>query len=148
MKNQLPETETASAPARPLRVVVVDDSGLSRQALAGLLGRFSGIHLAGQAENGREGFDLAARLQPDLVITDLHMPELDGLQLVKLLRDTYPEMRSLLMSSHDGPTIEAISRRYGADGFLAKQRLPGELSEFLAGVFPETARPVQSKGKP
>lgn len=136
MSNHSPETETAATPARPLRVVLVDDSGLSRQALAGLLDRLGGIQVAGQAENGREAFALASRLQPDLVITDLHMPDLDGLEVVRLLRTSHPAMKSLIISSHDGPSLDAISRQHGADGFITKQRLPKELPRFLARLFP------------
>ena len=89
-------TSGESAPARKVRVVLVDDSSLVRGALARLLTRHYGVRVAGQAENGADGFAMAARLQPDLVITHFQMPGLDGLELVGMLRQEYPAMRSIL----------------------------------------------------
>ncbi len=129
-------SEAVSAPARELRVVLVDDSDLFRRALARLLRVYCGIRVAAEAANGRDGFALAARLQPDLIITDLEMPELDGLRLIELLRREYPSMRSILVSCHDGPALHAHSLRHGADAFIPKECLPTELPGLLASLFP------------
>ena len=110
--------------------------------MAKLLRRDFHVRVAGEAENGTDGFALAARLQPDLVITDFQMPGLDGLQLVKLLRQEYPGMRSIITSAHDAPTLEAVSQQRGADAFVAKQCLAGELPPLLTRLFPDCAKPA------
>ena len=71
-------TSGESAPARKVRVVLVDDSALSMNFLVHVLETFPRIQIAGQADNPLDGFALVARLQPDLVITDLQMPGGDG----------------------------------------------------------------------
>src|SRR5512147_1413275 len=81
-----------------ISVVLVDDSASARIMLARLLAPFLHVRIAGAAENGSDGFALASRLQPDLVIADLQMPGLNGLQLVQQLRQNYPAMRSLITS--------------------------------------------------
>ena len=135
------QSGAAAAAARHIRVVLVDDSARCRSALAGFLGSHSHIRIAGQANNGPQGFALAAWLQPDFVITDLRMPGLDGLQLVQLLRREYPGIRSIITSAHDGPALRAECRRHGADAFITKQRLPEELPPLLTRLFAPAREP-------
>jgi len=142
MSNHSSRPDAKSARARKIRVVLVDDSLVVRDALVCLLGLYFHIRIAGQADNGTDGFALAARLQPDLVITDFQMPGLDGLQLVELLRREYPAIRSIITSAHDAPTLEAVSQRHGADAFVAKQCLAGELPPLLTRLFPDCAKPA------
>jgi DNA-binding NarL/FixJ family response regulator len=141
MSNHSLRPGAKAAPARKIRVVLVDDSVVVRDALVCLLGLYFHIRVAGQAGNGADGFALAARLQPDLVITDFQMPGLDGLQLVELLRQEYPAIRSIITSAHDAPTLQAVSQRRGADAFVAKQCLASELPRLLTCLFPDCAKP-------
>jgi two-component system, response regulator YesN len=115
--------------------------------LARLLAPYLHIRITGQAENGPEGLALASRLQPDLVITDLQMPGLNGLQLVERLRHLYPAMRSLVTSVYDSPTCQAASVRHGADAFIGKRRLLEEFPRLLASLFPDAAEPAISTCK-
>jgi DNA-binding NarL/FixJ family response regulator len=175
MRKHSSRLEAGSAPVRKIRVVLVDDSPLVRASLGRLLRGFLPLQIAGQAENGLHGFTLAAQLQPDLVITDLHMPGLAGFQLVELLRYNYPAMRSIItspqepsfagfqlvellrqnypamksiiISAHDGPTLRAASLQHGADAFITKQRLPEELPALLARLFPNATGPAIEKCK-
>jgi DNA-binding NarL/FixJ family response regulator len=122
-------------------VLLVDDCASALSALGNLLGFYGHLRIAGQAENGRDGLALAERLQPDLVITDLDMPTLNGLQLVELLRQRHPTIKSIIISALDCPAFEATSLRHGADGFIAKQRLAGELPHLLSRLFPDHPEP-------
>src|SRR5512142_2106445 len=115
MNTQSSQTDARFSPARTIRVVIVDDSPTASAALIKLLRRFPALEIAGRAEDGQQGFALAAELQPDLVITDLRMPRLDGFQLAELLRTNYPAMRSIIISAHEGPTLRAVSLQRGAD---------------------------------
>jgi DNA-binding NarL/FixJ family response regulator len=135
MSKPVPRPRPAPAPALGIRVVLVDDSAVTRTALAVWLIVTFQVRIAGEAENGLDGFALAARLQPDLVITDFHMPGLDGFRLVERLRQEYPAIRSIITSAHDGPTFRAASRQHGADAFIAKERLPAELPRLLTRLF-------------
>jgi DNA-binding NarL/FixJ family response regulator len=142
MSNPAPKPGAQAASPREINVVVVDDSAPARTMLARLLAPYLHIRIAGQAENGSDGFALAASLRPDLVITDLQMPGLNGLQLVELLRQKYPLIRSLVTSVHDSPTCQAASLRHGADAFISKQCLHEEFPSLLARLFPMAVEPA------
>ena len=108
--------------------------------LVHVLETFPRVQIVGQAEDGLDGFALAARLQPDLVLTDLHMPGRDGFQLVKLLRQTYPAIRSIIISAHDSAPYHAASLQHGADAFISKGRLFDEFPLQLDRLFPDGAQ--------
>jgi len=127
---------------RQISVVLVDDSAPARTMLARLLAPHLRIRIAGQASNAAEGFALATRLRPDLVIADLQMPGMNGFQLVARLRQQYPAMRSLVTSVYESATCHTASLRHGADAFIGKQRLPEEFPPLLARLFPDAAEPA------
>jgi len=138
----------ALAPPREIRVLVVDDAEPGRKMLIEVLSACSAIRIAEQAADGLSGFALAAKLQPDLVITDLHLPGRDGFQLTALLRQQYPAMRSIIVSVDDTPTCQAASRLNGADGFVSKWRLLQDLPPLLAALFPDGAEPATAPCDP
>jgi DNA-binding NarL/FixJ family response regulator len=142
MSNDSSRLGVGSPPDPKISVVLVDDSAPARTMLARLLAPYLHIRIAGQAENGAEGLALASRLQPDLVITDLQMPGLNGLQLVELLRRDYPRMHSLITSVYDSATCHAASLRHGADAFIGKRRLHEEFPGLLERLFPDAAQPA------
>jgi DNA-binding NarL/FixJ family response regulator len=148
MSDDLPQPGAGSRPDCKISVVVVDDSAPARTMLARLLAPYLHVQLAGQAENGPDGFALASRLQPDLVITDLQMPGLNGLQLVERLRQQYPAMRSLITSVYDSPICQAASLRHGADAFISKRRLLDEFPRLLSRLFPNAAEPATATCQP
>jgi len=137
MSNDLSRSGARSRADCKISVVLVDDSAPARATLARLLVSYFHIAIAGQAENGPDGLALASRLQPDLVITDLQMPGLNGLQLVEQLRQKYPAIRSLITSVYESPTCQAASLRHGADAFISKQRLVEEFPRLLSSLFPD-----------
>lgn len=147
MSNDSPQLAAGARPGREVSVVLVDDSAPARTMLARLLAPYLSIRIAGQAESGPEGLALASRLQPDLVITDLQMPGLNGLQLVARLRQDYPAMRSLITSVYDSPTCQAASLRHGADAFIDKRRLDEEFPRLLTSLFPDAAETTTSPCK-
>jgi DNA-binding NarL/FixJ family response regulator len=142
LSNDSSQPDAGSRPDCKIRVVLVDDSAPARTMLARLLAPYFHVRIAGEAENGPEGLALASRLQPDLVIADLQMPGLNGLQLVERLRQQYPAMRTLITSVYDSPTCRAASLRHGADAFIGKRRLLEEFPRFLTSLFPDAAQPA------
>ena len=125
--------------ARAISVVLVDDSALALAALVRWLHKFLPLQIVGEAEDGLKGLNLISRLQPDLVITDLQMPGLDGLELVERLRLNYPQMRLIVTSSDGSPMTHDASLRFGANAFIPKSRLPEELPATLLRLFPQVA---------
>lgn len=120
---------------QPARVLVVDDSPIDRQLAAGLLQR-QGEFLIEFAENGQVALEVLERSQPDLVLTDIQMPELDGLGLVEVIRSQYPLIPVVIMTAHGSEVIATKALQKGAASYVPKtelaQLLPPTLSEVLA----------------
>jgi DNA-binding NarL/FixJ family response regulator len=115
------------------RILLVDDHPLTRSALAGLLAQ-QGFDVVGEAADGQEAIDSAARLQPDLILLDLSMPGLDGLSALPQLREAAPncEVVVLTASGTEENLLGAI--RAGAAGYLLKSEPPERIVSFLRGV--------------
>ena len=111
----------------PIRVLVVDDHAVVRQGLRGLLELQDGIEVVGDAADGAEGVETAVRLQPDVILIDLVMPELDGVSAMRLLRERLPEARVIVLTSFldDDKLLPAV--RAGAAAYLLKDVQPEDL---------------------
>jgi DNA-binding NarL/FixJ family response regulator len=115
------------------RVLIVDDHPLTRNALAALL-RGHEFDVVGEAEDGQAAIDCAERLRPDLVLLDLSLPGMSGLDALPRLREAAPEAEVVVLtaSGTDENLLAAI--RGGAAGFLLKSEPPERIVEFLRGV--------------
>jgi DNA-binding NarL/FixJ family response regulator len=115
------------------RILLVDDHPLTRSALAGLLTQH-GFDVVGEAADGEEAVEAAARLEPDLILLDLSMPGLDGLSALPRLRAAAPhcEVVVLTASGTEENLLGAI--RGGAAGYLLKSEPPERIVDFLRGV--------------
>jgi DNA-binding NarL/FixJ family response regulator len=115
------------------RILVVDDHPLTRDALAMLLEQ-GGFDVVGQAGDGNEAIELARRLQPNLVLLDLSMPELDGLTALPRLREAAPECEVVVLTASGTEENLLAAIRAGAAGYLLKTEPPERIVEFLEGV--------------
>jgi len=116
-----------------VRILIADDHPLFREGLKGLLvGR--GLEVVGEAANGQEAVNLASTLQPDLVLMDLFMPELNGLAATRLLSASHPHIKVVILtaSEDDADLFEAI--KSGAQGFLPKNLSSADFFRLLEGV--------------
>jgi two-component system, NarL family, nitrate/nitrite response regulator NarL len=115
------------------RILIVDDHPLTRDALAGLLAH-NGFDVCGEAAGGDEAIRLAAELKPDLVLLDLTMPGMDGLQTLPRLREAAPACAVVVLTAaeDEGNLMGAI--RAGAAGYLLKSEPPERIVAFLRGV--------------
>jgi DNA-binding NarL/FixJ family response regulator len=113
--------EPHAAPAqRPIRVIIADDHTLFAEALALALKGDSRFEVAGIAENGREAVDLAASVRPDVVLMDLHMPVMDGIEATRRLRRASPESCVVVVTASTSPEDGARARAAGARAYIRK----------------------------
>lgn len=102
-------------------MLVVDDSAPVRRSLASLVDAHHRLEVVGTAENGRDALDKVEELDPDLVLMDLQMPEMNGLDATAAIRDRHPEVQVIVVTTHDGPHVRAACERAGAEGFVTKR---------------------------
>ena len=115
----------------PIRVVVVDDHTLMRQGTVGLLQSQDDIEVVGEASTGREGIDLVAELTPDVVLMDIAMPGISGLDATRELNSRFPEIKVLILTMHDREDYFFEALRAGASGYVLKG---ADVQELLAAV--------------
>jgi CheY-like chemotaxis protein len=118
-------------------VLVVDDSAVDRHLAGGLL-RKRGL-TAVFASHGREALELIDREQPDIVVTDLQMPEMDGLELTGAIRRRFPFLPVVLMTAHGSEEIAVQALQRGAASYVAKRNLAHELADTVGSVLELTA---------
>jgi len=110
-----------------IRVVLVDDHALVRSGMRALLEQMPGIQVAGEATNGREALDLVERLRPDVVLLDISMPELNGLEVAERLHATQSAVRVVLLSMHADEHYVERALGVGATGYVLKSADAQEL---------------------
>ena len=110
----------AEAPTAPVRVVLADDHPMYRYGVAAVLADEPRIDLLGQASTGRELLEMVAKLAPDVVVTDLRMPDLYGIEVTRQLVADDPELPVLLLTMHDDDESVYGAMRAGARGYLLK----------------------------
>ena len=123
---------------RPIRVFVADDHGLVLQALHLALEPHPEIEIVGEAKSGSEVLPRVAETDPDLVLLDIRMPGLDGLQVLDRLQKLYPEIKVVMLSGVDEPELATEALRRGAKAFLGKGIDPADVAPVLRQVFEGT----------
>jgi len=119
---------------RRIRVLVVDDQALFREALVALLAVQAGIDVVGEAANGQEAIEAVGRLRPDVVLMDLRMPVLDGVGATRRLRVDHPGVRVLALTTFDGDAEVFPALRAGAVGYLLKDATTERLVEAVVAA--------------
>jgi DNA-binding NarL/FixJ family response regulator len=117
-----------------IRVLLVEDFPLVREGVAAALERDPAITVVGQAGDGREGLEMAHALRPDIVLLDLHMPELGGMMLLERLRAEMPETRTIVITATEKgePLLDAVAA--GASGYITKRSSGEELRQAVLTV--------------
>ena len=120
---------------QPIRVVLADDHDLVRSGIRALLGMIEGVEVIAEARDGRELITGVQRLQPDVVMTDISMPVMDGITATAAIHSRFPKVRMLVLSMYD--TVDFVKRAVanGACGYLMKDAPPFELEQALRSVM-------------
>jgi DNA-binding NarL/FixJ family response regulator len=124
----MPEAGASTgANAGAIRILLADDHDILRQGLKMLLGMQPDIEIVGEARTGREAVRLARELHPDVVVMDITMPDMDGLEACRRIRDETPESQVLMLTMHESEEYFLQALRQGAAGYLVKKAAPTEL---------------------
>lgn len=123
-----------SAP-ESIRILLADDTALFRTAIAELVDKQDGLTVVGEAENGLEAVEKARALKPDVVIMDVEMPVMNGVEATRLIREQAPGVKVVMLtvSEADDHLFDAI--RFGAQGYLLKNLRPAELYDLVRAVM-------------
>ncbi len=120
------------------RILIVDDHSAIREAVRSLLSANSQWEVCGEAENGKVALQKAQELKPDLVIIDVNMPVMDGIEAIRQLRRIAPGVKVVLLTVHDSEQIKSAARKAGADAFIRKDAagrlLLNEVKRLLNGL--------------
>ncbi len=117
-----------------IRVLLVDDHGIVREGVRAMLSLNQEIEVVGEAADGREAIKQARSCAPNVVVMDIAMPGMDGLQATKRLARDFPEIRVLVLSQHDNERYILPVLQAGASGYVLKRSVGAELLEAIRTV--------------
>jgi len=140
----LPHTRT-TAPTRKVRVLIADDSWLARQAIVAHLRTLDDVDVYAVCENGRLAVETALRQEPDVVLLDLQMPVMGGLEATEIFRNSMPQVGVILTSVHDHLEVRETCLAGGADAFIGKGSIPAHFASVLEGVMTLTTAPERHR---
>jgi DNA-binding NarL/FixJ family response regulator len=117
-----------------IRVFCVDDHPIVREGIAAIINLQPDMTLAGAAATGGEALERYFELRPDVALVDLQLPDMSGFDLIKKIRDKAPNARIIVLSSHEGDVDIQRAQEAGAQGYVAKGIVRGELLETIRSV--------------
>jgi DNA-binding NarL/FixJ family response regulator len=124
-----------NAESPPVRIILADDHDLVRSGIKALLSMVDGLEVIAEARNGEELIALVDSLMPDVVMTDISMPKMDGISAISQIHAKHPQVRLLVLSMYD--TVDFVKRAVanGACGYLMKDAPPFELEQSVRSVM-------------
>jgi two-component system, NarL family, response regulator LiaR len=117
-----------------IRVLIADDHRMFAEALEAILGTDERLEVAGQAADGAEAVRLALELQPDVILMDIAMPIMDGLQATKQIRKQWPTACVLMLTGSNSKSDVDRAREAGAAGYVTKERIAAELIDAIVEI--------------
>lgn len=123
------------ATAAPIQVVLADDHDLVRSGIKALLSMMDGVSVIAEARNGTELLEVLEMVRPEIVMTDISMPGMDGITAIRHIHERHPDLKILVLSMYD--TVDFVRRAvaHGACGYLMKDAPPFELEHALRSVM-------------
>jgi DNA-binding NarL/FixJ family response regulator len=150
-------TATIQTATTPIRVLCADDHPLVRKGIASILANETDVLLVGEAGGGQEAVELFRKLKPDVVLMDLRMPEMNGIEATRIIRAEAPETKIIALTSYDGDQDIYRAIEAGVRGYILKEMvhtevlrairtvhagkrlMPAEVAERLSEYFPQMA---------
>jgi len=120
---------------KPARLLIAEDHALVREGLRAMLAGEPDLEVVGEAENGKEAVELCRSLTPDLVLMDVRMPEMDGLEATKTIKESQPEVIVLMVTTHQDPDYLLEAVRSGAAGYVLKESSKPQLLSAVRRVL-------------
>jgi len=147
-----PNDPSSPAEPRPIRVLIADDHEIVRRGLRMTIQGEPDMELVGEAQTGRQAVDLVSKTQPDVLLLDIQMPDMDGLQAARLIKASHPALPILILTSFRDDAQLYAALRQGVNGYLLKDIGGDELVEAIRGAFqgkpqlhPEIARRLMER---
>jgi len=127
--NDASNTESASLTSRegPIKVLLVDDHAVVRDGIRARFDPYPEFEVVGEAVNGRDAIEKAEQLSPDVVLMDISMPVMNGMDAAKLLREDYPDMKVIILTMHEHKEYIQGVIRCGAQGYIVKDVTASEM---------------------
>ncbi|MEP4270477.1 MAG: response regulator transcription factor, partial [Roseibium sp.] len=119
---------------RPIRVLLADDHELVRDGIRARLLKIPELEVVGEATNGRDALDLAAELRPDVLLMDVSMPVMNGLEAATRMRESLPQVAVLILSVYDNPEYVRGVVQAGARGYILKDISAAEMITAITSV--------------
>lgn len=129
----------SEAQTQPIRILLVDDHPVVRQGLRKILSTFEEIAIVGEACSGREAVAAVPEIKPDVVLMDISMPEMNGIEATSILRRDFPEVKVLALSMHENESYVKQALKAGACGYILKDAAPRQLVDAISNVNSPTA---------
>jgi len=118
-----------------IKILVVDDHALFRQGLSRVLEMEKELAVVGEAENGEDAIRKVAALQPDVVLMDINMPSMNGIEATREIKKRYPDTKVIILSIHEDDEYVFEVVRAGANGYVLKDVAPSELVQAIRNVY-------------
>ena len=119
---------------KKLRILIADDHGLVRRGAREVLNSRQGWRVVGEAAKGREALQMVIDLKPDVAVIDLGMPDLDGIEVTRQVREAVPETKVLVLTMHDSDQMVRRALEAGAHGYLLKSDLTDSLPKAVKAI--------------
>jgi DNA-binding NarL/FixJ family response regulator len=131
-----------------IRVVVVDDHPMARHWTSISLAEAAEIEVVGTAENGASGLRLAANLRPDVIVLDVHLPDISGIEVARRLHSTLPEVAVLIVTGFDDATYAQALLQLGVRGYMTKSASAADLVEAVRRASTGSGRSPAGQARP
>lgn len=133
--NVLPVSAANPLTTPAVRIVMVDDHSLVRQGMRNVIESFDNMRVVGEAADGQEAVHLAQNLRPDVVILDVNMPKMDGVEATRIIKQQCPEIAIIGLSVNNSRQVEAAMHAAGASAYLTKDTAPEQLYNTISAVL-------------